>query len=272
MLFWSLASQILDLFAFQTKLALIESAKKTASCLSFPPAHLRVAGSLDHSLYVGTGVSPPAVPNRHWKKYLPVFAKCDPGNYDTSRGPSFVRNGPQACHSVEVKAQMTFNFLTLPVRRVWLCLWVWSNRRGRSLPEEGQVQQLFLNPYSSQVLLRVPPKVSPCKARLGCRSPVGRDGSTRRILSGCWSCSLPLSSGLSSGHEDTYNEILSNMDPFIRIALYFTTPSSDPGWCEGPGCACLVFGPVRGGAYLHVGFEIVLASTSERTERTLMTF
>lgn len=80
-----------------------------------------------------------------------------------------------------------------------------SRKRGRS---NSSAWTLLLTP--PQVFLHVPPNASPCKARLGCRSPMGRGGSTWPILSGCWSCSLPLSSGLSNGHEGAYNEILSN--------------------------------------------------------------
>ena len=114
---------------------------------------------------------------------------------------------------------MTLNFLTLPVRCLRVCLWIWSGRakqQKRALPPgRGAGPTALPEPVSllltpPQVFLHVPPNASPCKARLGCRSPVGRGGSTWPILSGCWSCSLPLSSGLSNGHEGAYNEILSN--------------------------------------------------------------
>lgn len=59
---------------------------------------------------------------------------------------------------------------------------------------------------------------------------------------------------------------------FICIAIYLSTRSSGHGFVQGPGL-CL---PLREAhpqvAYLHVGFEIVLASTPEWTERTLMAF
>lgn len=97
-------------------------------------------------------------------------------------------------------------------------------RLGRGAGPTALPEPLSLLFTPPQVFLRVPPKASPCKARLGCWSPTGKDGSTRHLLSGCWSCSLPFSSGLSNGHEDAYNEILlpasnSTLDPELRPRL-----------------------------------------------------
>lgn len=143
-------------------------------------------------------------------------------------------------------------------------------RLGRGAGPTALPEPLSLLFTPPQVFLWVPPNASPCKARLGCWSPIGTDGSTRHLLSGCWSCSLPFSSGLSNGHEDAYNKILSNADPFTRIALYLRPWAQTPA---GARALAVPASPSRPqGAYLHVGFEIVLASTPERTERTLMTF
>lgn len=66
-----------------------------------------------------------------------MFAKCDPGNYDGSnivslKGTQFVRSGPQASHRVKVKAQVSFNVLTLPIRCLWVC-----KLDGKATAEEG---------------------------------------------------------------------------------------------------------------------------------------
>lgn len=54
--------------------------------------------------------------------------------------------------------------------------------------------------------------------------------------------------GLSNGHEDAYNEILSTRD-LLPASHSTLDPELRPRWCEDPGCACPAF--PSAGAYLH---------------------
>lgn len=85
----------------------------------------------------------------------------------------------------------------------------------------------------------------------------------RHLLSGCWSVSS-FSSG-SNGHEDAYNEILSNA--ILLPASHSTLDLlSRPLGCETLAVPASLLPLPSQGAFT-LGFEIVLGSTPERKQR-----
>ena len=150
-----------------------------------------------------------------------------------SKGPSLVRNGPQACHSADVKARWlsTSSRLLFDVSGCASGFEAGgqSYRRGRSLQEEGQVQQLCLNlslpaSYSSPSFPPRAPKCITLQGQVRLPLPNGKGWFCMTYII----CSLPLSSGLSNGHEGAYNEILSNM------ILLSASPSTLQPWAQTP--------------------------------------